>query len=90
MTNGLIRGVTNIAYINSQGTSDKSLIGTMKNSTNNFDIQCQTFAENNAKIGMGIEIENNNGMIYSLGTDVIFSSKNQKNINLRVGLGYSF
>lgn len=90
ITNGVIRGVANISYINSQGTSNNNLVGKMKNSTNNFDIQCQNFAKNNGKLGIGMEIENDNGMLYSIGTDVTFSSENQKNINMRVGLGYSF
>lgn len=90
ITNGLIRLTSNISYINSQGDSSKKLQGKMKNSENNFDIQCQSYGEHNGKLGFGIDIEKDSGMLYFLGTDISFSSENQKNINLRLGLGYSF
>ncbi|MGL5657383.1 MAG: autotransporter domain-containing protein [Fusobacteriaceae bacterium] len=86
---GKVRAIASVAYVNSQGTSEKELTGRMKNSTD-FGIQGQTLNENNGKVGIGVELEKENGMTYSVGTDLTFSSEDQRNVNVRVGIGYKF
>lgn len=89
VSKGKVKVIANVGYVNSQGTSNKDITGRMKNSTD-FGIKGQLLNENNGKAGITVEYEKDNGLFYSVGADLTYSSQNQRNVNARVGIGYKF
>lgn len=89
LSNGKLRVVAELGYINTQGSTEEDLDARFSQSSK-FEIKGPEMAENTGKIGLGLEYEQNNGMLYSVGSDLKFSSDDRKNTNVRVGLGYKF
>lgn len=89
LSNGKLRVVAEISYINTQGSTEEDLDARF-NQSSKLEIKGPEMAENTGKVGLGLEYEQNNGMLYSVGSDFKFSSDDRKNTNVRVGLGYKF
>ena len=90
---GKLNGVLTLAAINTFGDKDESLTGRIngKNKTgSDFEIQGTKLESLSGQVGLNLEYEHTNGLIYTVGTDFEFSQNNNRNISGKVGLGYRF
>ena len=90
---GKLNGVLTLAAINTFGDKNESLTGQIngrKKSGSDFEIQGTKLESLSGKVGLNLEYEHTNGLIYTVGTDFEFSQNNNRNISGKVGLGYRF
>ena len=90
---GKLNGVLTLAAINTFGDKNESLTGQINGrnkSGSDFEIQGTKLESLSGKVGLNLEYEHINGLIYTVGTDFEFSQNNNRNVSGKIGLGYRF
>ncbi len=93
LKSGKLNGILTLSAINTFGDKDKTLTGRIngRNKTGtDFEIQGTKLESLSGKVGINLEYEQINGIIYSVGTDFEFSQNNNRNVSGKIGIGYRF
>lgn len=87
-----VKNIVSVGVINTLGENDKSLkaniIGTQEGSQ--FEIAGAKLPRTSGKVSYNLEVEAQNGMIYSAGVSMEFAKDYNRNINTTLGIGYKF
>ncbi|MGL5123887.1 MAG: autotransporter domain-containing protein [Fusobacteriaceae bacterium] len=88
-----LNNVFSFGVINTLGSTQKELqgrvLGNNKKGTN-FGIQGVELPRTSGKVSYNLELEQNNGMIYTTGISLEFSKDYNRNVSATVGIGYKF
>ena len=93
LDNGKLKNILSLGVINTIGDKSKELngyiLGKDKDGTK-FDIQGVELPKISGKASYNLELEQINGMIYTVGVSLEFAKDYNRNINATVGIGYKF
>ncbi|WP_279119470.1 autotransporter outer membrane beta-barrel domain-containing protein [Fusobacterium varium] len=90
---GKLKGIISLGIVQSLGDKERELTGKIQGKNkrgSNFDIQGAEVPKTSGKASLNIEYEKTNGLIYTAGTEVEFSKDYNRNISVKLGLGYRF
>ena len=93
MTGGELKNIFSIGIINTIGQRQKDLKGYILGKDTDgtrFDIKGMELPKTSGIIGYNLELEQDNGMLYSIGANYEFAKDYNRNLNVTVGLGYKF
>ncbi|MGL4863554.1 MAG: autotransporter domain-containing protein [Cetobacterium sp.] len=92
-TIGKVNNIFSIGVITTVGDRDNSLDGYILGKDrkgNKFEIAGSELPEFTGKVAYNLELEQQNGMIYSAGVDFEFADDYNRNITANIGIGYKF
>lgn len=90
---GKLKGIISLGIVQSLGDRERELTGKIQGKNkrrSNFDIQGAKVPKTSGKASLNIEYEKTNGLIYTAGTEMEFSKDYNRNISVKLGLGYRF
>lgn len=90
---GKLKGIVSLGVVNTLGDHSKELKGKIKGANKlgkEFDLQGVELPRTSGKVGINLEYERVNGMIYTAGIDFEFAKDYNRNVSLQVGVGYRF
>ena len=90
---GKLKGIVSLGVVNTLGDHSKELKGKIKGANKlgkEFDLQGVELPRTSGKVGLNLEYERVNGMIYTAGIDFEFAKDYNRNVSLQVGVGYRF
>ena len=90
---GKLKGIVSLGVVNTLGDHSKELKGKIKGANKlgkEFDLQGVELPRTSGKVGINLEYERVNGMIYTAGMDFEFAKDYNRNVSLQVGVGYRF
>lgn len=90
---GKLKGIVSLGVVNTLGDHSKELKGKIKGANKlgkEFDLQGVELPRTSGKVGLNLEYERVNGMIYTAGMDFEFAKDYNRNVSLQVGVGYRF
>ena len=93
LENGKLKNILSLSMITTIGDKSKELNGYIlgkEKDGKKFDIQGTELPKTLGKVSLNIEYEKINGLIYTAGTEVEFSKDYNRNISVKLGLGYRF
>lgn len=93
LNNGKLKNILSLGVINTIGDKSKELNGYIlgkEKDGKKFDIQGVELPKTFGKVSYNLELEQINGMIYTVGVNIEFAKDCNKNINATVGVGYKF
>lgn len=85
----LVNVTLGVGYNKNLGSENKKLTGKMKDSTN-FKFLGSDMKGNSLYANLKAEVENQNGISYSVNTGIQREKSKRNNINVGVGIGYKF
>ena len=93
LDSGKLKNILSLEVINTVGNKSKELKGYVLGKEKNgkkFDIQGVELPRTSGKVSYNLEIEKNNGMIYTAGVSLEFAKDYNRNVEASIGVGYKF